>query len=146
MGSSSFSRAASASTRSLPRARPVAVVISRPRKMLSTTDRLGHRLSSWWTMATPWATASVVEAKAMGSPSSSMVPEVGGWTPERIFMRVDLPAPFSPMRATTSPARISKSTPRRAWVAPKALVMLWPARTTGAFSLRVMTPPRCSRG
>ena len=36
----------------------------------------------------------------------------GGYTavPPRIFMRVDLPAPFSPMRATISPAPTARST------------------------------------
>ena len=64
-------------SRSSPLATPRAPVISRPRKMLSTTDRLGQRLSSWWMMATPWATASAGEAKTTGSPRNSMVPEVG---------------------------------------------------------------------
>src|SRR5437764_7330409 len=42
--------------------------------------------------------------------------------PERILTRVDLPAPLSPTRATTSPARTSKSTPSRAWTGPKRLL------------------------
>src|SRR6266566_579429 len=33
-------------------------------------------------------------------------------------MRVLLPAPFWPRRATTSPGRTSRSTPLRAWVVP----------------------------
>src|SRR4030095_2020318 len=39
--------------------------------------------------------------------------------PPRIFIRVDLPAPFSPASATTSPALIWKSTPLSACTPPK---------------------------
>src|SRR4051794_6418582 len=40
-----------------------------------------------------------------------------------IFISVDLPAPFSPIRAWTSPGRTSKLTSERAWVAPKRLLI-----------------------
>ncbi len=43
-------------------------------------------------------------------------------TPDRILTRVDLPEPFSPMSAWTSPARSSSEQPRSATVGPKALV------------------------
>src|SRR3954452_11363572 len=46
-----------------------------------------------------------------------------------VFTRVDLPAPLSPTRATTSPALTSKSTPSSAWTAPN----------------RLLTPPSASR-
>src|SRR5438128_346893 len=39
--------------------------------------------------------------------------------PERIFMSVLLPAPFSPINAITSPGATLNSTPRNALVAPK---------------------------
>ena len=42
-------------------------------------------------------------------------------TPERMFISVDLPAPFSPSSAWISPACRSKSTPRSAWTPPKRL-------------------------
>ena len=54
----------------------------------------------------PRSRASDAEAKATGSPSSSIAPEVGFTTPDRIFIRVDLPAPLPPIRAWTSPRRI----------------------------------------
>src|SRR6185312_993843 len=53
-----------------------------------------------------------------------MVPELGWWTPARILMSVDLPAPLSPTRATTSPACTSSSMSVRAETAPNFLVML----------------------
>src|SRR3954454_2826031 len=45
-----------------------------------------------------------------------------GWMPEIALMRVDLPAPLSPTRATTSPAPTSKSTSVSARTAPKLLL------------------------
>src|SRR5205085_3528487 len=65
------------------------------------------------------------------------------------FMRVLLPAPFSPSRASTSPARPSKSTASLATTSPKRQVTWRPLSSawasvvrTGA-SMRVMTePPR----
>src|SRR3954454_17929123 len=47
-------------------------------------------------------------------------------------MRVDLPAPFSPRRAWTSPARRSKSTPSLATMRPKRFVM---PRSSSAASI-----------
>src|SRR5438874_1353526 len=42
--------------------------------------------------------------------------------PARIFMSVDLPAPFSPTTARTSPARSSSETRSRAWTPGKCLL------------------------
>ena len=39
-------------------------------------------------------------------------------TPERIFISVDLPAPFSPKSVVTWPRWMSKFTPLSAWIAP----------------------------
>ena len=52
-----------------------------------------------------------------------MEPEVGAWTPARTLTSVDLPAPLSPTRATTSPARTSRSMSVRAETAPNCLQM-----------------------
>ena len=62
------------------------------------------------TMPTPALMASAGECSATSAPLISMVPESCGCTPYRIFISVDLPAPFSPSSACTSPARRSKST------------------------------------
>ena len=69
-------------------------------------------------MEMPWPRAWAADAKVIGLPSSSMTPEVGVTTPDRIFMSVDLPAPFSPNSAVTLPRWMSKLTPLRAWVLP----------------------------
>jgi len=43
-----------------------------------------------------------------------MRPEVGGVMRDRIFSRVDLPAPLRPMMPTTSPGSMEKETSRNA--------------------------------
>ena len=50
-------------------------------------------------------------------------PRIGSWAPLRIFMSVLFPAPFSPIRAWTSPAATSSETDESARVAPKALLI-----------------------
>ncbi len=66
----------------------------------------------------PRSRASVEFAKRTGLPSRMISPDVGATTPERIFISVDLPAPFSPKSVVTSPRRMSKSACLIAWIAP----------------------------
>src|SRR3954449_8964374 len=63
--------------------------------------------------------ASRGDEKTTGSPSAASVPSSGGWTPERVLIKVDLPAPLSPRRQLISPARTVNDTPSRATTAPK---------------------------
>ena len=55
---------------------------------------------------------------AAGEPGSdrpavqAQSPASGGYTPVSSLISVDLPAPFWPIRAWTSPAKTRKSTPR----------------------------------
>src|SRR5262249_23044050 len=58
-----------------------------------------------------------------GCPSSKTVPASGISTPANIFMSVDLPAPFSPTTARTSPGRRRRSTSCSACTPGKALEM-----------------------
>ncbi len=51
-------------------------------------------------------------------------PRVGRTAPARIFISVDLPAPFSPTTAWTVPATTSRSTPASAWIAAVALAQI----------------------
>ena len=64
----------------------------------------------------PAAVASRTDSNVTGASSNSSVPAVGDSTPARIFTSVDLPAPFSPMSACTSPWRTANDTPLRAFV------------------------------
>ena len=51
-----------------------------------------------------------------------MLPLSGRSSPLTTFTRLVFPAPFEPMRASTSPSFTVKSTPSTAWVSPKCLV------------------------
>src|SRR3954471_3430238 len=78
----------------------------------------------------PRCVASSGREMCTSRPSHSNVPESAGPAPEIVLINVDLPAPLSPTRATTSPAWTSKSTLPRACTGPKDL----------------LTPRRRSRG
>ncbi len=69
--------------------------------MFSAIVRSGRRLNSWNTVASPARWAWTGWWNVTGSPSSSTVPLSGWYTPARIFMSVDFPAPFSPTRPKT---------------------------------------------
>jgi hypothetical protein len=56
---------------------------------------------------------------ARGAPSTRIWPVVGWWMPVMILIMVDLPAPFSPTSACTSPAWRSSDRSVSAWVMPK---------------------------
>src|SRR5579875_502485 len=94
----------------------------------------------------PSRRASRGEEKLTFLPSTKMAPEFGWRAPERMLTSVDLPAPLSPTRPTTSPGKMSRSAPRSAWMLPKCLVT---ARTdtTGAPAspsldvLTTLSPP-----
>ena len=97
-----------------PSHRPPARTGSRPTIRFSAIERLGSTVSSWNTVWIPAAFASAGLSKLMARPSSRIWPVSGGNRPEAIFMRVDLPAPFSPMNAWTSPATRSNRAPSSA--------------------------------
>src|SRR6266700_2783801 len=54
----------------------------------------------------------------MSCPSRRMRPAMGRMKPLIVLSAVDLPLPFAPSRATTSPRRTARSTPRRTWICP----------------------------
>src|SRR5947209_6254571 len=66
-----------------------------------------------------------------GWPSSSRVPASGRYAPLSTFIKVLLPAPFSPIKAWTSPGATSSDTPRSARVAPKLFLMPFRRRAAG---------------
>src|SRR5262249_24721176 len=70
-------------------------------------------------MPMPWSRARRGVSRSSFLPSQSTSPESGRVIPASTFMRVDLPAPFSPTRACDSPRAIGKLTPRSARTAPK---------------------------
>ncbi len=94
-----------------------------PTQTFSSTVLPGIVRTSWKTVATPRRRASEGDRIwCADCPPTVIVPESGRWTAARIFTKVLLPDPFSPMTVCTSPARTSRSAPERARVAPKDFV------------------------
>src|SRR6185312_17232160 len=96
---------------------------SRPSRMFSATVRLGQRFTSWYTVAIPASWAAPGEANTRSSPRTRMVPPSMPYTPVSALIKVDFPAPFSPMSACTSPGRSRKPTPASALTPGKPTVM-----------------------
>jgi hypothetical protein len=71
----------------------------------------GATARSWYTVSMPRRRASSGPWNRTGWPSSSTSPSSGVMAPDSTLIRVDLPAPLSPITASTSPSRSSKSTP-----------------------------------
>src|SRR3990172_7767701 len=115
---SSFERAAAVTASNCLNG-PQPVVGSLPRKKFRLTLMSGITARSWYTVATPASSASRGEPKRTVLPSTARVPPSGSNTPDRILIRVDLPAPLSPSRQTTSPALTASETSSRATTAPK---------------------------
>src|SRR5215468_11017964 len=65
-----------------------------------------------------------------GSPCRNICPSSGRWKPQMIFMSVDLPAPLSPSRPSTSPLRRWMLMSRSAVTGPKCLEMFSTRRTS----------------
>src|SRR5271154_434133 len=84
----------------------------------------------------PLSRASCGEEKETRRWSSSISPLSSWKTPETALIRVDLPAPLSPARATTSPGCTSSETPASACTPPKCLVASRTVRM-GARSLNL---------
>jgi hypothetical protein len=91
--------------------------------MFSRTVKLSASMKCWCTMPIPAAIASAGLRKVTGEPSSRIVPSSGRCMPYRVFIRVDLPAPFSPTIACTSPRRTFSSMSRLATTPGKRLVI-----------------------
>src|SRR5690242_7409669 len=67
-----------------------------------------------------------------GWPRRNSWPLSGGWKPQMILIRVDLPEPLSPSRPRTSPLRSVRLTSRRAVIGPKRLETCSTRRTSSA--------------
>ena len=74
-----------------------------PSIRFSSTVSVGMRLRCWYTMPMPSSRPALGESMRTSRPSTWMVPLSGWYSPDRMLIRVDLPAPFSPSRHSTSP-------------------------------------------
>src|ERR1041384_2433463 len=86
----------------------------------------------------PRSSASRGESTETGVQSTRCVPALGGGTPARILISVDLPAPLSPSRQWTSPRRSRRLTSWRAATVPNDLLTPSSSRrySAGAMSPR----------
>src|SRR5262245_2534665 len=75
-------------------------------------------------MLTPACSASRVPVKLTSFPRTNSSPSNSVMTPDRAFISVLLPAPFSPTMAWNSPAAMSIDTSAKATTPGKILVML----------------------
>src|SRR5919197_18092 len=69
-----------------------------------------------------------------GSPRRNICPSSGRWKPQMIFISVDLPAPLSPSRPSTSPLRRCMLMSRSAVTGPNFLLTCSTRRTSSAAS------------
>src|SRR5947209_12655474 len=90
---------------------------------------------SWNTVSIPCARASSTLLGSYGSPLSHIVPVSGLWNPDRILISVDLPAPLSPSRPSTSPLRRCRLMSRSAVVGPNRLETCSTRRTSSGAEL-----------
>ena len=72
--------------------------------MFSATLRVGASVSSWVIVTMPSSSASLGERIVRAAPSTSMPPASGASAPDAMRASVDLPEPFSPVSACTTPA------------------------------------------
>ena len=66
--------------------------------MFSWIDMYGTSASSWWMITMPFSSESRIVLNLHVSPLYTMSPSYVpyGYTPDNTFIKVDLPAPFSP--------------------------------------------------
>ncbi len=91
--------------------------VSLPRNRLAATSRLSQNAPSCQTTARPRLTPPALDRTF--APPMFTSPNRGVMSPAMQRTRVDLPAPFSPMRATSCPGHTSKFTSSSAGKRPK---------------------------
>ena len=100
-------------------------------KMLRTIDCWTASARSWKTVSMPASRERAAFQAVTGLPRTRISPLVGLTTPERILISVDLPAPLSPIRPTTSLSLTERLTPPRAKTLPYDFLM---SRSSISFS------------
>jgi hypothetical protein len=84
-----------------------------PISRFSSTLSEGNTFWVCGTYPTPRDTSSCAVRFVMGEPFSRIAPERTGISPNIVLISVDLPAPFGPITATTSPSARVRSQPLR---------------------------------
>ena len=102
---------------------------SLPMKKFALTLAFSHTGLFWYTVSIPAARDSAGEENSTFLPSRKISPSSARWLPAMILIRVDLPAPLSPNRPSTSPLWTSKLTPFKASTFPKLFLTFLTSRT-----------------
>ena len=121
---SNIVRALSPSARQSTRKREYSSRAAAPTRFSSTVSGRA-RPRSWCTKLRPtsWNPPAGIGSTTGSPPITSVPPGSGSCTPASTLINVDLPLPFSPSRAWTSPCATERSTPSSARVAPNCLEM-----------------------
>src|SRR5581483_9194885 len=117
-----------------------------PSTMFSATVRSSRIERCWQTTATPSACAWAGDASSSTVPPISTCPESGAVEPAATAINVDLPAPFSPTRAWTSPSSTSNETLLSATTPGNVLTTSASRRTVRADDIRLRLPVLRDRG
>src|SRR6185369_13042151 len=88
---------------------------------LSSTVMSSKVAGTWKVRPMPSRACSSGGARVTSTLSNTMRPVVGSVSPARQLKKVDLPAPFGPIRPMISPSSIDKSAPATARRLPKVL-------------------------
>ncbi len=104
-----------------------------PRVTFSATVNTGTSMKCWCTIPMPAVMAFFGEPNWAFLPSSKISPSSGCSSPYRTFIRVVLPAPFSPSRACTWPGDTERSIRSLATSEPNRLVMPFSSSSTSTL-------------
>ena len=104
---------------------PINLVVSLPKIMFCATVKVPINMKCWWTIPIPLLIATLGFSILTNSSFIWISPEVGVYNPYKMFIRVDLPAPFSPKSACTSPLCTVKLMLSLATKSPNFLVIFF---------------------
>ena len=102
---------------------PIPAVCHLPRKIFSAISSSGTICNSWCIFTIPRLLAWIGFFISLCTPSSKISPSSGCREPLSTFIKVDLPAPFSPINARTSPLFRFKEAFFNAFTGPNDLLI-----------------------
>ena len=110
----------------------------------SSTVMPSNVCGTWKVRASPSRARASGGRRVMSWPSNSTLPEVDARSPVRQLKKVDLPAPFGPIRPRMSPCSSVTLAASTALKLPKALVTSRASRSMGGSLRDGFAPRRCA--
>src|ERR1700727_3142175 len=89
-------------------------------------------VGTWNVRAIPARARTSGNARVTSVPAKTILPEVGMVSPARQLKKVDLPAPFGPIRPMISPLSTARSAPDTARKLPNAFDTFFASSSIGA--------------